>query len=293
MQKEKRVYCRLFLFLKGWKFLISYFWFKIRPSGNDSCRHIKMDFLNLLKKYLIRSQIFVSLMGTLLAIFFMLEQNAFRLPTAVLIFLTYFSGYLYTKYQNQRKIFIKVLIFNMVCGIICSILIILNHNQIRLVKWLVIVILGLLYNSFFLEKFIRKIPLLKVFYVGLVWALVNSWLSFKDFNFPIFAISFLFVTALVLPFDIRDMKRDEIVTFPRLIGIQKTKYLAYFMVFGACILSVIYLQSSFSIAFVLASVFTFILIYFSENTNDDSYFSFWVELCSGLPFLFLILLEYF
>ena len=252
-----------------------------------------MSILNVAKKYLIDSQIFVSLMGTFLAVFFMLEQNAFRLPTVALIFITYFSGYLYTKYQNQRKIFIKILIFNVLCGIICSILIFQNHNEIRLFKWLLIVVLGLLYNSFFLEKFIRKIPLLKVFYVGLVWALVNSWLAFPEFNFPIFAISFLFVTALVLPFDIRDMKNDKIVTFPRLIGVQNTKYLAYLMVFSACVLSVFYLKFNYSFAFFLTTISTFILIYFSENSRRDSYFSFWVELCSGLPFLFWIILEYF
>ena len=101
--------------------------------------------------------------------------------------------------------FNKILIINTLSGIICAILIFLNHNEIRLLKWLVIVILGLLYNSFFLEKFVRKIPLLKVFYVGLVWGLVNSWLILPEFNLEIFLISFLFITALVLPFDIRDM----------------------------------------------------------------------------------------
>ena len=252
-----------------------------------------MDVLKLLKKYVIDSQIFVSLMGTFLATFFMLEQNAFRLPTVALIFITYFSGYLYTKYQNQRKLFFRILIFNILCGIICSILIFQNHNEIRLFKWLIIVALGLLYNSFFLEKMIRKIPLLKVFYVGIVWALVNSWLGFPEFNFSIFTISFLFVTALVLPFDIRDMKSDEIVTFPRLIGVQRTKYLAYFLVFLSLMLCIFSLKTEFSIAFFFTSIITFILIYFSENKNNDSYFSFWVELCSGLPFLFLILFEKF
>ena len=252
-----------------------------------------MNVLKLLKKLLIDSQIFVSLMGTFLAVFFMLDQNAFRLPTVALIFLTYFSGYLYTKYQNQKKIFFKILIFNVLCGIICSILIFQNHNEIRLFKWLLIVILGLLYNSFFLEKFIRKIPLLKVFYVGLVWALVNSWLCFSEFNFPIFCISFLFVTALVLPFDIRDMKNDKIVTFPRLIGVYDTKRLAYFLVFVSLNISTSYLETSSAVAFFITGIVTFILIYFSENSQRDSYFSFWVETCSGLPLIIILLLQFF
>ncbi|MGO4709608.1 hypothetical protein AB4Y90_10935 [Chryseobacterium sp. 2TAF14] len=250
-----------------------------------------MNCLKLLKKSVIDSQLYVSLMGTVFAVFFMFEQNTFRFPSVLLIFITYFSGYLYTKYQNT-KYFYKILLLNIVAGIVSACLIIFNHNEIRLVKWFVIVVLGLLYNSFFLEAYIRKIPLLKVFYVGLVWALVNCWLTVPEFNFPIFFISFFFVSALVLPFDIRDMKSDTVQTFPKLIGVQNTKYLAYIFVFLACLLAVFYLKIEFAVCFFLSSIFTYILIYFSKNSNKDSYFSFWVETCSGLPFLFLIIYLY-
>ena len=251
-----------------------------------------MQFLNLLKKYIIDSQIYVSLMGTLLAVFFMLEQEILRLPTVLLIFITFFSGYLYTKYQN-RQFFGKILFFNVICGIFSAALIMLNHNEIRLLKWAVIVVLGLLYNTSFLEKHIRNIPLLKAFYVGLTWALINSWLIVPEFNPEIFAISLLFVTALVLPFDIRDMNDDKGVTFPKLIGVQNTKYLSYMMVFGSVIIAVFSLKTEFSLAFLLASAFNFILIYFSENDRKDSYFSFWVESCSGLPVALLLILKIF
>ena len=246
-----------------------------------------MSILNLAKKYLIDSQVYVSLMGTFLAGFFMLEQKIFRWPTLLLIFITYFSGYLYTKYQYDKKKFLKILIFNCICGIISVILILKNHNEYRLLKWAIIVVLGLLYNSFFLEKFIRKIPLLKIFYVGLTWALINSWLILPEFNWPIFLISWLFISALVLPFDIRDMKSDDVVTFPILIGVQKTKFLAYILIFISGLLSVFYLDLEFGIYFFLTVIITFILIYFSENSNQESYFSFWVESCSGLPLLWL------
>ena len=247
-----------------------------------------MLILNLAKKYLIDSQVYVSLMGTFLAGFFMLEQKIFRWPTLLLIFITYFSGYLYTKYQYDKKKFLKILIFNCICGIISVILILKNHNEYRLLKWAIIVILGLLYNSFFLEKFIRKIPLLKIFYVGLTWALINSWLILPEFNWSIFLISWLFISALVLPFDIRDMKSDDVVTFPILIGIQKTKFLAYALVFISSLLSIFYLDLVFSLCFFFTTIITFLLIYFSENNNLEAYFSFLVESCSGFPLLCLL-----
>ena len=248
-----------------------------------------MNSLNLLKKYLIDSQIYVSLMGTSFAVFFMYEQNIIKTPTIALIFITYFSGYLYTKHQNSGKLFYKVLVFNVISGIVSAALIIYNHNDGRLIKWLIIVIIGLLYDSKFLKYFVREIPLFKIFYVGLTWALINSWLILPTFHAEIFWISWLFITALVLPFDIRDMKSDTIVTFPRLIGIQNTKYLAYFLIFISLLLAIFYLKTEFSVAFFFTAVFTFILIYYAENSNKDSYFSFWVESCSVMPLFFITL----
>jgi hypothetical protein len=251
-----------------------------------------MNSLKILKKSVIDSQLYVSLTGTLFAVFFMMEQNTFRYPTVCFIFITYFSGYLYTKYQKTKH-FSKILILNVVAGITCALLIIHNHNEIRLIKWFIIVVLGLLYNSFFLDTYIRKIPLLKVFYVGLVWALMNCWLTLPSFSIPIFFTSFFFITALVLPFDIRDMKADTVKTFPTIIGIQNTKYLAYLLVFLSTVLAGFYLSVHSSIAFYLSGIITFILIYFSENERSDAYFSFGVETCSALPFLFLLIMEYF
>lgn len=248
-----------------------------------------MQFINLLKKYVINSQIYVSLMGTFFAVFFMFEQNIIKIPTIILIFITYFSGYIYTKFQFSKKLFYKILIINILLGIFSAFLIIQHHNIERLFRWVIIVILGLLYNSFFLEKFIRKIPLLKIFYVGFTWGLINSWLILPEFNPIIFWISLFFVTALVLPFDIRDMKTDDVVTFPRLIGIQNTKYLAYLFVSTSLIIAIFYLKTEFSFAFLLTSIITFMLVYFSENSNKDSYFSLWVESCSGFPLLFFTL----
>lgn len=252
-----------------------------------------MNSLKVLKKYIIDSQIFVSLMGTLFALFFMFEQDIIKLPTIALIFITFFSGYLYTKYQNSGKMFYKILALNIISGIVCAVLIMYNHNTNRLIKWLIIVVIGLLYDSFFLKYFVRKIPLFKIFYVGLTWALINSWLILPQFNSEIFWISWLFITALVLPFDIRDMKSDDVVTFPRLIGAQNTKFLAYILVFSSLVCALFYLKLEYSFAFFITTIFTFILIYFSENDNKNTYFSFWVESCSGMPFLILILMKYF
>ncbi len=255
-------------------------------------KFVRMQLLNVIKKYVIDSQIFVSLMGTLLTVFFMLEQNIFRWPTVLLVFITFFSGYTYTKYQNHHN-FKKILVLNVFGGLLSMVLIILNHNEIRLLKWLIIVLLGLLYNSKFLENSIRKLPLLKIFYVGLTWALINAWLILPVFNIWIFVINLLFISALVLPFDIRDMKVDDIITFPKIIGVAKTKSFGSLLFFVSAVLGYYFLNNPFSYSFIIACIASLILTIFSRADYHDSYFSFWVESCSGLPLLFLLLLKYF
>ncbi len=78
-----------------------------------------------------------------------------------------------------------------------------------------------------------------------------------------------------------------------LIGVQNTKYIAYALVFISSITGIFYLKTFYAISFFLSSIITYILIYFADNKRDDAYFSFGVETCSALPFLFLLIMEYF
>ena len=251
-----------------------------------------MNLSNLLKKTFIDSQIYVSLVGTLMATFFMLEQNTFRFPCFFLIFITYICGYLYTKYQNTKYLY-PILGISAISGLVCIYIIIENKNSIRVVHWLIIVLLGLLYNSRFLNFNIRKIPLLKIFYVAFIWGLMNAWLTHPTPNFPIFWISFFWISALILPFDIRDMNQDHIMTFPKLIGIPKTKILSILFLLSACALSLIWLDKPYSTAMLISTGIAIPVILFTTPQRSSSYFTIVVETCSALPFLILILLEYF
>lgn len=227
-------------------------------------------------------------MGSLSASFFMMEKDTFRWPTFFLIFITYYSGYLYTKYQST-PLLKKILILNALAGIVCIVLVLKNHNIERLYKWAVICGMGLLYNSDFLSKSIRQIPLLKIFYVGLVWALVNAWLSFPQFCLPVFMTSVLYISALVLPFDIRDINSDNIITIPKMIGIKGTKILGSMMILAAVIIATYTLRSEFAFAFGISGMISILLLCLARPNFRDSYFSFGVELCSGLPVLLLFI----
>ncbi len=252
-----------------------------------------MGYSTVFQKNIIENQIFVSLAGTSLAVFFMIESNIIKIPTILLIFTTYICGYLYTKYQSQQPMLRKIIFFNAISAVFCAVLILHNHNEQRLFRWLVIVVLGLFYNSFFLSGAVRRIPLFKIFYVGIVWGLMNSWLITAYFRLDIFIITVLFVAALILPFDIRDMETDDIVTFPRVIGIGATKAFAVLLFGITAALSFYYFDQSIALALTAACLYGSILTLFAFPHRTLSYFNFWLEACSVVPFLVIVLIKYF
>lgn len=158
-----------------------------------------------------------------------------------------------------------------------------------MIKIIIIGLLGVFYNSSFLKYRIRKIQLLKVFYVALVWAVIDSWFMFNRISWDIFFICFLYISALVLPFDIRDMKVDKIITFPKKIGKNPTKSLAFLLIFFSVFLSFIYEDCFFFEAFLFSGIIASFFVIYSNENRFYLYYAFGVETCCSLPFLFLLL----
>lgn len=86
---------------------------------------------------------------------------------------------------------------------------------------------------------LRHIPLLKIFLIAYVWSCVTVWLPQLANGLPLFTPEvwwlftqrFLFLLAITIIFDIRDVARDKAtgtVTFPGSLGVQRAKYLAWF-----------------------------------------------------------------
>ncbi|MEC5394858.1 hypothetical protein [Bergeyella sp. RCAD1439] len=246
-------------------------------------------FFQALKTLLIHSQIYVALCGMLLAAFFMPSQYLPQWQVWAFIFTNYFAGYVYTKFQHTSNQAYAIALST--GAFLFNTALLWSHPFCSLGRWFTLVVLGLLYNSFFLRKTVRHLPLIKIFYVGALWGLVNGWLLQPDFSATVFSITFLYVTALILPFDIRDMHCDLILTFPKIIGIPHTKQLATALLVAANLIACFSLSAPHATAFFSASVVAAVLIYFAQSTRPDSYFSFGIESCGALPFLFLVLLK--
>lgn len=247
--------------------------------------------LRFFEKWIIESQFYVALMGTFFATFFMLREETFNWPIFFLIFITFFGGYSYTEFQ-YAPFFKKILVLNFLSAFVCIVLLFCEGNAHPFYRWLIICGLGLLYDSIFLRKLnLRKIPFFKIFYVGLVWAMVNGWLVSPRFYWGSFWITFVFITALILPFDIRDMYKDKgkVMTFPLRFGVFKTKMISLFLLLTTGIIAYFFFSSFYLYAYLLTLIVTSLLVLFTRKTFSDFYFSFWIESCSGLPLLFLFL----
>jgi len=89
---------------------------------------------------------------------------------------------------------------------------------------------------------LREIPCLKIFLISMVWAattillpIIESGQTFDKWHIITMLLErFIFVFAITIPFDIRDMKSDEeanLQTIPLIIGEKKAMHVANFYLF--------------------------------------------------------------
>jgi len=99
---------------------------------------------------------------------------------------------------------------------------------------------------------LRDVGVAKIFMIAFVWAFIGSMLPAVNSDMPLFAAptlilfaaNFLFVFAITLPFDIKDLKIDaihKVKTIPAILGTDDSYSLAFLCLFVSGIIHV-YLQ---------------------------------------------------
>jgi len=173
----------------------------------------------------------------------------------------------------------------------------------RLCTQLAILFTGSL--SIFYPYGLRKIPFAKIFIISLVWATSTMLLLVLENNIPIsqniiwqLLSIFLFIFAITIPFDIRDVKYDSknVLTIPLFFGVRRAKIIAVFALFICVIISFLQHLERFLImphllALILLYIFASIFILKSDKNNGKMYFSFWVESLSVFSYFLLIISE--
>ena len=150
---------------------------------------------------------------------------------------------------------------------------------------------------------IRNIPFAKIFVIALVWTISTMLLLVLENNMLIsqnlilhLSARFLFVFAVTIPFDIRDLKFDEkkMKTIPIVFGEGKAKLIGVMALFFAeliAIVQMLYFNMEFYNLIALICIFFLSAILMIKSSQDKTamYFSFWVESLSIYFYLFLIL----
>jgi len=150
---------------------------------------------------------------------------------------------------------------------------------------------------------LRKIPFSKIFVIALVWTISTILLLVLENNILIsqntvlhLISRFLFIFAITIPFDIRDLKYDaqKLRTIPLFFGVSKARFMAVSALFICEIIAIfLHLEN----ALIFTNLLALILLYFvasifiakSDERRGEMYFSFWVESLSVLAYLFLVI----
>lgn len=153
--------------------------------------------------------------------------------------------------------------------------------------WWLFIVVGF-FSLFYVWKLpvlnlnIRSIPGVKIFVLGVTWVLATQVLPFYLFSLNIdttkgavfFIGSFLFMVAISIPFDIRDINLDEdrLKTIPQKIGVPNAKSLAIILLFMSTVLH-IWVANHFSIGLLLNVIFVSFIIGKSRNYDNELYYS--------------------
>ncbi|MGJ5642145.1 hypothetical protein [Formosa sp. S-31] len=243
----------------------------------------------------------------------------FDLPfdKAVLYFIFYASitGYNFVKYfglakfhRRQLANWLKAIQF---FSLICFILMFFYAFQLETTTILIIAGFGaitfmyaipFLPKRFFVDKQnnLRSISGLKVYVIALVWSgvtvllpLINEHYEFTNDVLVTCVQRFVFILALMLPFELRDLKYDSLKlgTIPQKIGVKRTKMLGVLL----CLLFFFmeFFKSEIEgrqiIILLLVSFVLILFTLFSRREQSDIYTAFWVE---GIPIFWLFLEVY-
>jgi len=151
-------------------------------------------------------------------------------------------------------------------------------------------------------KRLSDYPIIKIFMVSLVWAAIATIIPLSDTNMSkvakaiIFMEKYLFIFAITIPFDIRDIEFDSsraVKTIPIIFGKRNSIVISIFSLL--CALGFVFLlydsdiyMINQTIAMTIGYITSIVIVIFSENKTSDYYFT---GIVDGLPiFNFIMVL---
>ena len=139
-------------------------------------------------------------------------------------------------------------------------------------------------------KLIRNVPFLKIFLISLTWTWVSILLPYAlagddQFSSTMILLSmierFLFIFAITIPFDIRDVEQDtreSLDTLVKVFGPSRARYLALLIILVGIIIGSLtwhfeLWSLNFWIVHLILSAYAAIWIYYSGRDKSDTFYS--------------------
>ena len=269
--------------------------------------------MNPVIRFFILSNIYVSLCVVALVLSTQFVFSSYNIDVVVFLFFATLISYnfqriisIYKTPNHSRRNWFdshsKLIYFLITISLIVFINLFLGFNNN---SQLLIVIIS--FCSFMYPFILRTIPYIKIYLIALVWCLSTVLLTATENNLVIsidvilsLISRFLFIVAITIPFDIRDIKFDalKLKTIPMLFGVEMSKKVA---------LMILYVYASFELiqhllitpnkqimfSVFLSCIYTQYLIKGSYEKKSSFYYSFWVESCSLALLFFLIITSIF
>jgi 4-hydroxybenzoate polyprenyltransferase len=227
------------------------------------------------------------------------------------------KNHLQSKYRRVKWIFghyrLNISITLIAISALIGLFFLLSWSSQLLMGFLSVLSLGYalpLFSSNGKKFGLRKIPGLKLFLIAFVWAFSAVVLPIFElqssfaFEIPFKDIAiltlkrFLFVAAITIPFDIRDIFQDktfELKTIPTVFGEKKAYLLCQFMLISYLILLFLFqskgLNSDF-LALSLTTILTGWLIFKSKWEKNEYYYFLYLDGTLILQYLMLIFFSF-
>jgi hypothetical protein len=149
-----------------------------------------------------------------------------------------------------------------------------------------------------LEVSFRNFPMIKIFSIAIAWAGISVFFPLYEVDYQFtsavyleFFQRILFLLAITIPFDIRDVDADSksLKTLPQTLGIANSKVLGTLLLFWFLLLEIV--KENFTyfgfLILLIISLITALCLWFSSPNRTRYYTSFWVE---SIPIIWLGLL---
>ena len=153
-----------------------------------------------------------------------------------------------------------------------------------------LIVIALFYAVKVFSKSLRDIPFIKIILIAFSWSAVSVLIPAYIYQellanavWILFILNFIYIFALVIPFDIRDLEFDEPdkKTIPQLIGLKAAKYTAITLLIICGVLSFGLLKEA---VFLLPAYIVSIVILFQVNgKRKELFYAFAID---GLILLF-------